>query len=327
MASGVTFVEGDRRGRFPFGNVLVLTGHSLRAVVDTGAGREVMASVAAAGPIHVVINTHYHIDHVSGNARLRGRSPAPEFWCPAGEREPLASWEGFLRFTGFDLPSLGDAGDVQALRQRLDWSPTVASRELADGDALDFGDLEARVLRLPGHTPGHTGLWFPGRAVVFAADIDLSTFGPWYGDVYASIDDYLASVRRLETLVDDLAGGGRRPVTVVTSHRRPLTYERFKERLPAFTARVAEREERILALLTANGPLSLEETAARWPVYGPQTRPLPGLYKSEYYMVKHHLYRLAKAGRVEAVTAGDDAGEDGSTGAARSGGKVLWRVR
>lgn len=314
VAPGITFVEGERRGRFPFGNVLVLDGRTaagagLRVLVDTGAGDEVLAVVAAGGPVDVVINTHYHIDHVSGNARIRALFPSAAFWCPAGEAEPLSSWEGFLRFTGFGLEGLEEA---RLYRRRLGWEPTPVARELGDGEALDFGGLGARVLRLPGHTPGHSGLWFPASGIVFGADIDLSTFGPWYGDVYASIDDYLASLRRLETLVDEVGDGGRRPVTILTSHRRPLSYERFKERLPVFTARIAEREGRILALLAAEGPLTLEDIAGRWPVYGPQTRPLPGLFKSEYFMVKHHVERLARAGKVEAW--------------AESGGKVLWRV-
>ena len=164
VAPGVTFMEGEWRGRFPSGNVLVLDGGRTRAIVDTGAGEEVLSAVAARGRVDVVINTHYHIDHVRGNGRFLGEGGA-DFWCPAGEAGALASWED---------------------------------------------------------TPGHGGLWFPSLQVVFSADIDLGRFGPWYGDVHADIDEYLDSLRRLGRLVEEASAGGRRRLTILTSHRRPV---------------------------------------------------------------------------------------------------------
>ncbi len=294
VAPGVTFVEGERRGRFPYGDVLVLEGREARVLVDTGAGEEVLAGVLDRGPVDVVINTHYHIDHVRGNVLAASRSPGAAFWCPEGEKEPLTSWEGFLRFTGFDDPGLDDA---RRFRSGLGWAPTPVVRELVDGEVLDFGGLRATVLRLSGHTPGHTGLWFEERQVLFTADIDMSSFGPWYGDVFSSIDDYLASLERLERL----AAGTSGPRVVLTSHRRPLTVESFRARLPAFRARFEEREERILSMLAGVGPLTLEDLAARWPIYGRQSRVLPGLMKSERLMLAHHLERLARSGRVRCV--------------------------
>lgn len=335
VAPGITFVEGERRGRFPFGNVLVLRGRQARVVVDTGPGPEILAAAAAgtggganlgtgAGTgsgggavtgagVDVVVNTHYHIDHVRGNGQLAAAFPEARFWCPAGEAGPLSSWDKFLEFTGFGLPAGRE--DARESRVRLGWTPTPVSRELADGEVLDFGGLRATVLRLPGHTPGHTGLLFPSEGVVFSADIDLSSFGPWYGDVYASVDDYVRSLERLRTLVDEISGRGRRSVTVLTSHRRPLSYETFSQRFPAFAARLGEREERILAMLAAAaGPLTLDGIVAGWPIYGPQTGQVPGIYKSEYFMVKHHLDRLARAGRITPVEP------------AAPGGATLWRA-
>jgi len=349
VAPGITFVEGERRGRFPFGNCLVLGGRSGSAVwalVDTGVGDEVLEALVARGLPDVVINTHYHFDHVRGNRRLlsggsAGKAAAgpegaggpdgvtgvgnPVFWCPAGEAEAFTRWEGFLRFTGFDLPGLEGARTV---RQELGWVPTPVGREIRDGDELDLGGLRAVAVRLPGHTPGHTGLWFPAEGVIFAADIDLSGFGPWYGDVFSSIDDYLASLRRLETLVEETAAGGRRKVVILTSHRRPLSYEGFRERLPGFAARVDERDDRILGILAAaDGPLSTTEVAERWPVYGPRAEKLPGIWKSEYLMVRHHLDRLARAGRIERLAGPPEPSGSAAHDRVLPGGNELWRVR
>jgi len=322
VAPGVTFMEGEWRGRFPSGNVLVLEGSRTRAIVDTGAGEEVLSAVAARGRVDVVINTHYHIDHVRGNGRFLGEGGA-DFWCPAGEAGALASWEEFLKYTGFDVFG---ASEALEFRQVLGWAATPVARELADGDVLDFGGLEAVVLRLPGHTPGHSGLWFPSLQVVFSADIDLSRFGPWYGDVHADIDEYLDSLHRLGRLVEEASAGGRRRLTILTSHRRPLDDEGFRRYVPAFEAKFAEREQRILALLAAGGPQTTLDLARQWPVYGPGTlaRSLPGFLKAEYFMVKHHMDRLARAGQVR--LAQPDGAPSATTDSDHVGGNQLWQA-
>lgn len=351
VTQGITFVEGDRHGRFPFGDALLLAGRDLRLLVDTGVGPEVLGAVtdreagpatssatgSAGRPIDAVLNTHYHIDHVSGNGPVQDRVPGVAFWCPAGEADALSSWGGFLRLTGFDLPGLEDA---DTLRRRLGWRAVTISREVADGETIELGGLRATALRLPGHTPGHTGLWFPSERVIFIGDIDLSSFGPWYGDVYSDIDAYLASMDRVAALVEEASSGGRHPVTVLTSHRRPATRETFQDRLPAFRAKIARRDERILAILGEAGPLTLGELTALWPVYGPQSTVLPGIYKSELFMCKHHLDRLARAGKVAASepdVGGDRVGRRPAGGhrpgagpaggdLATIGGNQLWRV-
>ncbi|RJQ11684.1 MAG: MBL fold metallo-hydrolase [Bacillota bacterium] len=328
IAPGVTWVEGERRGRFPFGDCLVLEGRrghpgALRVVVDTGTGKGVIEAVAGAGPVDVVINTHYHIDHVSGNGLVRARRPEACFWCPQGEGEAFSSWEGFLKFTGFNHPSLDDA---RPFREEIGWTPTPVSRELADGEVLDLGGLEATVLRLPGHTPGHSGLWFQAERIVFCADIDLSSFGPWYGDVHASVDDYLGSLDRLDSVIAEAVGPGH-PVTILTSHRRPLDYESYIERRARFRAHFAERDERILRILKAEGPLTLLGLARRWPIYGvPKARPLPGLWKSEYLMVRNHLAHLSRIGKVEAVEPACEEGPPASELSDLTGGGQLWRA-
>lgn len=308
LASGLTFYEGERRGRFPFGNVLVITGRDCRVLVDSGPGEAVIAAVREPGPVDVVINTHYHIDHMRAN----GSFSRAEFWCPAGEREPFESIAGFGWFTGYDIFGPDSLVDLQS---RYAWRPTPVARELVHGDRLDFGGLRVEVVQLPGHTPGHIGLWFAELGVMFSADIDLSTFGPWYGDRFSDIDAYLGSLDRLAGMVTP-------ETTVVTSHRRPMPADVFHQRLAPFKARFAERDQGILALLEGPEPVRLDHLAAQGPIYGPQPRWEPGLYKAELFMIRHHLMRLARLGVVERVDpAPPPAPHD------TPGGNETWRVR
>jgi glyoxylase-like metal-dependent hydrolase (beta-lactamase superfamily II) len=52
------------------------------------------------------------------------------------------------------LPDLVKHFDVPVWAHPADDYPVPVQRELADGDALEFGNREARVIHTPGHTPG-----------------------------------------------------------------------------------------------------------------------------------------------------------------------------
>jgi glyoxylase-like metal-dependent hydrolase (beta-lactamase superfamily II) len=81
IAPGVSLVPGQfTRGLQPDGNSIVLHGSDGTIVIDTGrhAGhtRRVLEAATKSGQVPVaVINTHWHLDHIGGNAMVRQRYP------------------------------------------------------------------------------------------------------------------------------------------------------------------------------------------------------------------------------------------------------------
>ena len=56
------------------------------------------------------------------------------------------------------------------------------------------------VIATPGHTPGHLAFFFREASLLFAGDYDLTRFGPWYGDLFSSIEQTRASIDLLQKI-------------------------------------------------------------------------------------------------------------------------------
>ena len=82
IAAGVELVPGRfEPGRQPDGNSVILRGKDGLLVVDTGrhaehAKRVIEVARETGLPVKAVVNTHWHLDHVSGNAALKAAYPS-----------------------------------------------------------------------------------------------------------------------------------------------------------------------------------------------------------------------------------------------------------
>ncbi|MFD7441678.1 MBL fold metallo-hydrolase [Streptomyces sp. NPDC059909] len=108
---------------------------------------------AHAGEIGLVVNTHWHSDHVGGNAILQGSGAAVAAGAPEAEaiirRDP-----GSCAAENLDQPA----------------APYTVDTPLDDGQVLRLGDAEWEVVRTPGHMPGHLGLWQPDERLLVVGD-------------------------------------------------------------------------------------------------------------------------------------------------------------
>ncbi len=142
---------------FPDANLLLLPGPR-PAVVDTGfVGHAEQtrdwAQGHAGGRIELVVNTHWHADHVGGNAALQATGAAVA----------------------------ASASDAEAVRRRdpgcclaeyLDQpvAPYTVDHALDDQQTVGLGEAEWQVVRTPGHTPGHLCLWQPDEQLLVVGD-------------------------------------------------------------------------------------------------------------------------------------------------------------
>jgi cyclase len=162
------------------------------AVVDTftsiAPARELLAEIRKVTnlPIRYVINTHYHLDHVGGNAVFA------EAGATIIAQRNVTAWERTenLKFFGAN-PSPERRALVEAL--------VLPNKTYTDNIDIDLGDRMLKVRFMLGHTGGDSVVFVKDKNtnVVFAGDIvwqkhlpnliDAST-GPWI----ATLDKLLA---------------------------------------------------------------------------------------------------------------------------------------
>lgn len=161
----------------PGNNTFYLPGR-VPALIDAGVGdpvhlRDIEAALADRDGPHAglsrVVVTHAHSDHISGVTALAARWPEASFekmvWPDRDARWPVA------------------------------WKP------LADGELVDCGDSQLRVIHTPGHAPDHISLFDEESRTLFCGDLVVagSTVvipGGRGGDLAA----YLRSLARIMAL-------------------------------------------------------------------------------------------------------------------------------
>lgn len=123
LAPGVVLLPGGfDAGRQPDGNSLLLKGEQGWLLIDSGRHRAhaEAALQAAGGELRAVLNTHWHLDHLGGNAWLRSQRPGLEVWASAAIAQALAP-EGWLdRYRRQLAAALSAAPAEQAAVMRID---------------------------------------------------------------------------------------------------------------------------------------------------------------------------------------------------------------
>jgi len=187
LAEKIYFITGERDAKYPYCHGLLIDA-DIKVLIDSGFGHKRREAIQTYVDVDVIINTHFHYDHTNGNRFFSGA----QIWAHYLDAPALNSEESFLTHSG--LGRLNPRIKMEKYFPDLVKERPVA-RELVDGEILDFGGVVLQVIHLPGHTPGHIGFYHPKDDILFCSDIDLSSFGPWYGSVCSNLDFFIDSIR------------------------------------------------------------------------------------------------------------------------------------
>lgn len=277
----IVFIPGRKGSGYPFCNSLFIE-DDRKAIIDPGSDEALLKELASKHRIEVLVNSHYHEDHTAFNCLFEDS----QLWVHEAEAPCHKSYAALLDHYGLKgNPCMKEWHDL--LLGRYHYRERTPALEFKDGDILDFGCTKAEVIHTPGHTVGHSSLYFPDDGILFLGDLDLSRFGPWYGDAGSDIDQTLASVERLLRIPADI---------YITSHEAGIIEGDITKLAEQYLEVIDRREEKLIAFLER--PRRLEEIVSRWIVYGREREPRFFFEVGEEGMMKKHLERLVKKGRV-----------------------------
>lgn len=274
----VRVIFGKNQGKYPYCHSLYI--EEAGVIIDPASDREALQDLRDRGRVSAVWLSHFHEDHFSEIDVFDGLP----IWISQRDAPPMASMSVFLDWYGIE--GIAEREYWQRfMEEQFHYRPRKPSRFFQDGEVIDLGSEQVEVISTPGHTPGNLSFLFRRSEILFLGDYDLTSFGPWYGDRYSSIEETIASIHRLRDIPAKLW---------LTSHEAgvftsapDLVWSRYEEV-------IFERERKLLAFLKKER--TFQEIRNTWICYGKPREPKAFFEFAEGALIRKHLEYLLKRG-------------------------------
>ena len=281
----IYFVKGQRGGRVPFSHSLLIDDH----IIDTGISRKHLRALKKQFPVNHVIFSHWHEDHVRDNQMLADATHSSH----AIDKPIIEDARKFMEYYGA-LNSPMEEFMEDYLYGALKIKDTEINSTFEDGEIIEIGeDFRLKVVHTPGHSAGHCCFIELNTKIGFLADIDLSSFGPWYGCKDCDVIDFEESIDNLKNLNIEIA---------VTAHNGLIEgSSEINKKLDDYKSIIFQRDDLILERLSENNPTSVEDLMRKKIIYHKYNDGyLDFLYVAEKIMLQKHLDKFLKQNIVEA---------------------------
>ena len=288
----VNLIQGLNDARFPEANTLFIDDEIL-TLVDAGSDLgQVTRTMKDLGhrleDLDRILLTHFHIDHKGHAEQLRQISDC-EVMCHPLSVRGTSTFQGWAEEVGIDdHPSFDEW-----IPLLLEWMPLLSSdyeitSHYQNMKPISCGEVELVPVHLPGHSKDHTCFGINGLETLFLVDIDLTRFGPFYGNVVGDIREFKNSINH----VIDLS-----PKIGISSHLPNPLSDNLQELLEEFLGVFDKREAEILKRIS-EGHNTIKKLAALPTIY-PRI-PFDPYYFFEECMLEQHVEILLDDGVIHA---------------------------
>lgn len=273
---------GHKQGKYPSANS-VLVEDDVRLLVDPSVDLDRAGREAVGGNVDVIVNTHAHEDHFAGNHLF----PDARLLVHEKDAPAMSSLQALM--DNYGMPGQSGKDWAQVVVELFHYQPRPDLQPVGDGEVIDLGRTRVHCIHTPGHTGGHMVLRFEPDDVLFLADLDLSDFGPYYGDSCSNLEQLIASLDRVERMAEGVSA-------CVTSHQAGIVREDIGGAIRRYRRVLEDRDRTLLEFIAA--PRTLDEIADRCIVYGKRYPNIPWQPHAERTMMGMHARLLQAQGRV-----------------------------
>lgn len=285
LTDAVSVLTGEANGAYPSGNSLLVRGAGETVLIDPSV--TVVARGGAPTRVDALVNSHSHEDHIAGN----GLFSTARVHVHHDDLPGVRSLDGLLDVYGFDESTA--EGFRNYVVDEFHYSPRPDAEGFSDGHVFDLGGVTVEAVHLPGHTRGHSGFRI-SQGVFFLSDIDLTGFGPYYGDAWSDLEDFTESLRRVRQEEADW---------YVTFHHKGVIEgrETFLRMVDDFAAVIDRRHAAMLEFLAE--PRTVDDMVGHRFIYRPHVQ-LDFADSVERRSAEMHLQRMFTRGEAVEVEPG-----------------------
>ena len=281
VLSKVWFIPAKVDDELPYPNALFINDRK-KLLIDTGVGRNVIKRLLKAfGQPDIIFYSHAHEDHISESGMFESQTR----FIHKKDLLTATSKQELYRIYGIETPEIREAFDRYF--RALNYSPLKNLQTFEDRQIYDLGEIEVKIIHAPGHSAGHTVFEIVNQGLIYTSDIDLSSFGPWYGGLDGDVQDFKNSINKVRKLS---------PKILISCHQG-LFKKNIDKKLEKSLKIIEEREQKLLNFLAK--PKSLTDLVGSGLIY--QEFPtLKEIYVvAERIMIEKHLKLFLKEGRIE----------------------------
>ena len=272
---------GEKNGKYPDGNQVVVNGRDTTVIFDTPlVSHRLLPELSKAD---LIVLGHVHEDHTTGLGVL---SHLP-LVVPEQDRYAVQSMNGMLEHYGYSPETTRQMQKL--ITEQFHFVPRPDAQGYDAGDVWDLGGCRIRALHAPGHTRGHSLLYIEPDGIAFIGDIDLSSFGPYYGDACSNLGDFIKTLDDLKTLAAQ---------TWITFHHKGVITQadEFQGLLTSYRDKIDRREAAIVDALQ-NRPMTLNELVGHRFLYPPDYQNI-FVEAAERMTIAQHLQKLLDENRI-----------------------------
>lgn len=279
----IHFIRGKYKSIYPYCNSVYVKGGGL--VIDPSSNRDRLIEINRDEKIDTVFLTHWHEDHFK---YLHLYNDATLCMHPL-DAPPLSDLETFIDWYMHDRETHKESRDywMNVLEKEFRFQPRKPGKYLNDGDIIDLGNVTVEVIHTPGHSPGGLSFFFREEGVLFTGDLDLTRFGPWYGDRYSDIEQIITSVEKLRKI----------PAKVLlASHEKGVFAGNPGDLWDKYVGVINKRENKLIDFLSE--PRNMTDIMNARIIYGRQKEPAADFDLIETVSMKKHLDILIRKNAV-----------------------------
>jgi glyoxylase-like metal-dependent hydrolase (beta-lactamase superfamily II) len=202
----------------------------------------------------IVLFSHYHLDHVFGSHIFKESRKI----IHNSEMKSFSSLESFLNFCYFNTPipkeMLKNWNEqlhfFLSLENLSNWQELALDKveSFRSTDSVDLGKLQLQILHIPGHSPGHCGIFEPTNKILLIGDLDISrALFAWYGWKNADLAQFRQSVLVVKEFIEE-----NDVSIIVPSHSKPVSKIEGLQRLEKLYNVFDNRKNQILDFISKN---------------------------------------------------------------------------